>query len=695
MRRKPFVIIVFIILGLPALAGAQAWLGILNSTRAANWQRANVGVPGGIPSATWTQCGATIAPYTGTDATITNAIAACGPNTYVLLGAGTFNLSSGIKIQGQSNVVLRGSGPNATTLAFTAGTACISGAQNICVINSNTYYPGSGNTLPPCGGSNSTACANWTAGFAQGATSITLANIGAFNISIGDMIALDRQNDITDTGGEMICDSGPASATDQFGATWTAPSGSIIESFACHQVAEISSLNGRVIGGIDYSQMQLVRVTGVTAGGPCPCSGAGPFTFTISPGLYANNWSSSNPVGVFFVKPVSYVGVENLTIDNTNGTARSNFGIYNVDSWWIRNVRSIKGNRNHIWTLDATHGEVRDSYFFGTANSASQSYGIELYGSDNLIENNIWQQIASPFIGGGTDSGNVYGYNFAIDDLYAPPSWMQASYPAHDAGNSFNLYEGNQLNGFNSDNIHGNSALDTLFRNRMNGLDYNTCTYSSGGCINANTYNQQPTQQTVPIELDARNRGLNIIGNVLGTPGYHILANGPYEAYVGGPTASQSQCNHAIYVLGFSGGICDTLSDEGAPDDLLVRSTLMRWGNYDTISGSVRWNSTEASPAAATYIAAQTVPGSQTLPPSFYYPSTTKPPFFSPATPWPPIGPDVSGGTGPGGYSYNIPAAYCYYTVLSGPTDGSGSVLPFDANVCYPAPPPSVSAAAH
>ena len=112
--------------------------------------------------------------------------------------------------------------------------------------------------------------------------------------------------------------------------------------------------------------------------------------------------------------------------------------------------------------------------------------------------------------------------------------------------------------------------------------------------------------------------------------------------------------------------------------------TLVRWGNYDTVTGAIDWNTGplngdglgEAVPKAYTYIAANTLPGSHTLPASSHY--SSKPSFWT-SPPWPPIGPDVSGGAGPGGHANNIPAAACYYGPMGGPTNGSGSVLTFDA----------------
>lgn len=71
-----------------APAYGQAWSGVLSPKRAIDWSHA--GVPGGIPSASWTQCGSTIVAYgsSGTPAspaTIQNAINNCTANHYVQL----------------------------------------------------------------------------------------------------------------------------------------------------------------------------------------------------------------------------------------------------------------------------------------------------------------------------------------------------------------------------------------------------------------------------------------------------------------------------------------------------------------------------------------------------------------------------------------------------------------------------------
>src|SRR5437867_65706 len=91
--KRNWLLALTILLGFSGSLHAQPWSGILSSSRAIDWSRA--GVVGGVPSATWAQCGSTVAAGS-TAATINSAIQACTANHYVLLGVGTFNLTTGL-----------------------------------------------------------------------------------------------------------------------------------------------------------------------------------------------------------------------------------------------------------------------------------------------------------------------------------------------------------------------------------------------------------------------------------------------------------------------------------------------------------------------------------------------------------------------------------------------------------------------
>jgi hypothetical protein len=665
MNRKLALLLsmLLLLLMIPGSASAQAWSGILDPTRAANWQRSNVGVSGGIPT-NYTQCGSTIEAYSGTSSTINNAIAKCPARTFVLLGPGTFNLSNSISIK-NSKIILRGSGPNLTKLVFSGAGAGGAFSGTIYVSPSFALSPESAPVQP--GGQNA---ANWIGGYTQGTTSITLTKVGTSGILNGDVIILDQINDAKDNGGYMVCDENASGG------------------FICMAQGVANHNTGRVIGGIAYAQQQFVKVT---AGCASACIGSGPFNITISPGLYETNWNGGGrAVGAWFVKPVDHIGVENLSIDASacpdDISCQSGITFFDVDQGWVKNVSVAKTRRNHVWFANTSRMELRDSYLIATKNAASQSYGLECYVcDDSLVENNILQQTAGGIMLAG-GAGNVFAYNFGIDEVQSPSGFEQTEAPVHSDGSDMNLYEGNEFDSIIADQLHGTSGKFTIFRNWLSGRGYNTVNGALGN---------QPTTQTFPIDLNSYVRGVNIIGNVLGTPGYHTTENGGvYENFpttndLGSEGISPTRCNHSIYNLGWGQGECANFPSQNVLNDPRVLSTLMRWGNYDTVTSAVRWDSTESSPTATTYLSANPTPASHTLPPSMYL--SGRPTFWG-TMPFPAVGPDVNSGSGPGGFAYDNPAAVCYFTVMNGPADGSGNPLPFDANNCYGGslnPPPA------
>jgi len=82
------------------------------------------------------------------------------------------------------------------------------------------------------------------------------------------------------------------------------------------------------------------------------------------------------------------------------------------------------------------------------------------------------------------------------------------------------------------------------FSNRITGRDWNILCQPG----------RQPARTPTDIRIRSRliQPGYNIIGNVLGTAGYHA----GYEAYP--PNSyTRAQCNLTIYEIGFGGGVCD------------------------------------------------------------------------------------------------------------------------------------------
>lgn len=471
---------------LSALAGAE----VISAARRIDWSRA--GVVGGIPSGRWPPCGPTI--EVGASAAVINAaIQKCAQNHVVMLGAGTFKLSSGIVMK--SGVALRGRGADQTSLVFAGANPCGGTWAAICFFggDSNDWF-GSASVLP--GGSKS---AIWESGYARGSTEIILNGIGNSGVSVGHYIHLDQENDTAPGEGLFVCENVDARPP-------------------CSMEGGLRN-PGRVVAGIARQQVQIVKITN------CAPSCSNGSTFTISPGLYASNWDAKKKPGAWWFRAaIENAGVEELTIDSTDSGGQMGVSISNAANVWLtgtRNIRVCSCARSIVHIASATQITIENNYFYGTS-GRSVNYGVETYiASDSLIANNIFQHVVAPILI-HSNQGSVYAFNFAINNTYddgrAPKyHWMMPMVNGHSGGVMYLLFEGNVGPGIGGDYFHGNQVLNTVFRNFLSGSD-------PGRIDNA-----------FAIRLDPWNRYWNIIGNVLGTAGY---------------TSSYAEGNPAVYSLG-------------------------------------------------------------------------------------------------------------------------------------------------
>jgi hypothetical protein len=610
--------LVIVLLWQPGQVHAQLWSGILDPSRAVDWGAGYAGVPGGIPTRT-TVCD-TIAPYTGTAATINNALAACPAGQVVKLDSGTFTLSTGITFNGVSNVTLRGNGGDATKLVFSGGDNCFGSpsAKAICV-------RGSSGTFAEI----ATNIGDWTAGFAAGSTDITLSSVSG--LAVGQIIVLDQCND--------------GRTTDACTGTESDP-GTI---FNCAEI-NICSIQGPTTGDARMNvrmQQHMAEITAINGS-----------VLTISPPIYMPNWRSGQAPKAWTIGSAAATakgnGIEDLSLDYI-GPHAGNAGIIFANAWgnWVKGVRGLgPAARAHVWFYQSGRNEVRDSYFYGSG-GASTSYGVDTFqGHSNLTVNNIFHHVVSPLLP-NMGAGNVWAYNYAFDMSREDfPTLAGGVWNVHSGGVGMILVEGNQGDGaFRADTIHGSSSMVTAFRNQFPGTNGTLVTCSQ------------------PATIQSFHRYYNVIGNVLGLSGYHdtyeVLApNSDYESIF--------NLNHH--------NPCGV--SEVPPDDTLVKTTMMRWGNYDVVNAANRFESSEVPSGLSLY--ANAVPGSQSLPASFYY--TAKPsswwgtPWGNP--PWPAVGPDVTGGnvTGYGGRVWKNPARLCYENLAQ---DGANLYKTFNATTCY------------
>ena len=152
------------------------------------------------------------------------------------------------------------------------------------------------------------------------------------------------------------------------------------------------------------------------------------------------------------------------------------------------------------------------------------------------------------------------------------------------------LFEGNEAFNYDSDNTHGNAIYHTVLRNHLGGFRR-----SYEGMANARA-----------AGLMYGSWGHSFLGNVMGSK--DRMSGWIYEDS-GAPWASAP----SIWRLGY-----DPIHWEQAPDPL-VRSTVLREGNFDYVTNEVHWDS-----------------AAQAIPPSLYL--TSKPAFFG-SLPWPWVDP--------------------------------------------------------
>src|SRR5215831_11140052 len=261
MRRAPSLLFplisIFSLLICSTLSYGQAWAGILSPARTIDWSTA--GIPGGVPSGSWTQCGSTIASGAST-ATIQSAINSCGGNQFVKLGPGSFSLSASLAAN-KSNFVLRGSGPTQTTIMLKG--------NNILMGN------GSGGQGGTPGGLGSTTLST----LSKGSNVLTVGSTSG--MSVGQIVAVTEQN---------VAWVNPSGNEGDEKATWcTGPA----NFFGC-------SAN---------SAAEMVEITNVNSG---------THQITISaPGLMNNYSSGVSPTVIYWSTSgvYSYDGIEDMTVN--------------------------------------------------------------------------------------------------------------------------------------------------------------------------------------------------------------------------------------------------------------------------------------------------------------------------------------------------------------------------------------------
>lgn len=409
-------------------------------------------------------------------------------------------------------------------------------------------------------------------------------------------------------------------------------------------------------------------------------SGTGPYTVTLRNPLIFD-FTTGTPKVTGIVNNVRVgIGLEDLKLDHSAGLSgnASSLWVGYCDSCWVKGIESYMSRSFHIAFNDPTlNCEVRDSFIHRDQTPGNNNSGIRAAGVDGSahshakFENNIFDRnFPAIELNYGGSAGIVVAYNFvARPESYGPVIHVTWSLDdGHAPHPMFNLYEGNIAPAFGSDGYYGSSSHGTLFRNLITGA-------TPGDDLSVTT--------GLAIQLMRFSYYYNIVGNVIGS----AETNPPAYEYGGESWITPP------YQFGYPniGNTSLTPYDGWFPvgqssyPDVNVRSTLLRWGNYDFYHKAVRWEPSEIPTGLR-------VPSSQSLPDSYVY--TRRPSWWPSTVAWPPIGPDVSattrGGVGTldaSGHANKTPSQLCFETrnLISGGT--------FNASACYgaaPAPPANV-----
>ena len=551
-------------------AAAQVGTGLIPATSLTTW------APGvrGIPARTEV-CATVVASTYGdgaqeASAGIQAAIDACPAGQVVQLTPGVFTLNNHVRI-GKA-ITLRGAGPRVTTLQKTNQNA----EQEQLVIIGPSRWPNI----------NETTAVNLTADAVQGSMSVTVQNGAGF--APGQFVKLDEDDYNTATW--MALPPLLSGASPQILATdrlvWPIrnppqsgdlPSGGL----------SWFSRRGRPLAEIK----EVTAVSGNTITFSTPVH----ITYTTAKAAQLVRYTGTDSVHA------RLAGVEEMTL---TGGSDGNVSFLNAAYSWARHIECTQYGNPCVDIRNGFRIELRDSdihdtiypYPGGGGYALSLSHGT----SEVLIENNIIMGANKLMVARSAGAGSVVGYNYVDNGFIANyPGWVEVGINAsHMLGSHHVLFEGNQAFNYDSDDTWGGALAMTVFRNHLTGR-----------------------RRDYPDADNVRAAGLmfgswwhTFAGNVLGEAGRvdGWIYEDPGDGTYGHPSNLWSN-RPSIWKLGYAPGAWTQRPDPK------VRSTVVREGNFDYVTNTVRWDN-----------------GPRELPNSLYL--TEKPAFFG-DLPWPWVDP--------------------------------------------------------
>ncbi len=589
-------------------AAMNATAQMLPADRVTTWRP---GVVGGIPERTSVCATLTAASYghgaTDASGAIQAALDACPAEQVVVLSPGTFTVNNVLLIR--SSITLRGAGAGVTFLRKTNGArARLSPTQPI----DPTTYTYDAQPVIIVGpsrwpGPDPRTSVSLAVDGAKGASSVTLAS--AAGISPGQFVLLDERS----------------------GATWQStpsgfPSNALVwrgdrVAWNMHwpvQQWQDDSLSADALGPYDTTPGVLPRsmswfsrtdrptneikevaaVVGNTVTFTTPLH----ISYRVNHAAEITRYTQTGSASTGNSVHVTRAGVENFTVSGgADGQIRFNNAAYS----WARNIEHTEWLGEGFGVDGSFRIEIRDSYIhhgsWPQPGGAGYAISFAQATSEVLVENNIIIDACKNMVARSSGAGSVFGYNYVDDSWnYDAPGWVEVGLNAsHMAGPHHVLFEGNYAHNADSDYTHGNAISMTFFRNWFSG-QRRSFTDTAG--LRA-------------VGLSYGSWWFSFVGNVLGQPGRMDgwVYDDPAMASPGTPWGDRT-----IWKLGYDP------ARWGMSADPQTLGTVIRDGNFDFVTRSVRWHNT---------------PGGFQVPSSLYL--TGRPAFFgTSAWPW------VDAGTG-------------------------------------------------
>jgi hypothetical protein len=578
---------------LPPAIGLAADDPILPSDRdaSANWRVAGMLSVGGIPNRT-TVCARVSPRGSGQDDTtnIQSAVNACPLGQVVSLAAGTFTIAEGKYVLVNKGITLRGAGPGITILNRTDGARL------------GSYTPGSSPSpmmiLGPQRYKDDETAIPLTADAARGTDSVQVTRMAG--LSVGQIVLMDEA-------------SGAGWQTDPLGRgqIWASPDFRVVwkkhnppqsnDDFPSGIYPYNPGSAGCWFSNCDRPSAEIKQISAIS-GNTITFDSPITLSYRVSHQAQVHCWRTSH---------TRNAGVEDLTAQYAdNDSIDFNWCAY----CWAYKVENTLWNGAGFGVNSSFRVQLEEFYnhdpVWPAPGGAGYNISLASGSSEVLIENGISVQANKVMVVRSAGAGSVVGYNYMDDGYIAgQESWLEIGVNgSHMVGSHHMLFEGNQSFNIDSDDTHGNSIYHTFFRNYGSG--YRARFKSVSGVVVDDIADlpggSRPLRGAGAM---AYSYWMSWLGNVLGTPGH---TNGwLYNTSRGSP---------GVWMLGWD-------SDRPHPIDPNVASTAIRDGNFDYLTNSVFWASTNTA---------------HTLPNSLYLPH--KPAFFNAGSghTWPWVNPTGS-----------------------------------------------------